>query len=211
MEPLAKHLRRQLETVVVTARDTAETAARAALMHLGLGEADPPRRLGEPERALRRRLRAQGRQLGDPRRSDGRQEVERLVHETAYEHWHRMLCARFLAENGLLMHPDGVAVSLAECSDLAPDEGAANGWELVGRYASRMLPQIFRPDSPVLALSLAPEHQRALERLLADLPAETFAAGDSLGWVDQFWQDKKKDQVNASEVKLGADELPAVT
>ena len=33
--------------------------------------------------------------------------------------------ARFLAENNLLMHPDGVAVSLDDCKELAPAEGAA--------------------------------------------------------------------------------------
>ena len=38
-----------------------------------------------------------------------------------------------------------------------------------------------------------------------------FTASDSLGWVYQFWQAKKKAEVNKSEVKIGADELPAVT
>jgi hypothetical protein len=116
-----------------------------------------------------------------------------------------------LAENYLLMHPDGVAVSLAECDELAPDECAVNGWELAGRYAALMLPQIFRPDSPVLLLHFAPEYQKRLEKLLADLDREVFIASDSLGWVYQFWQAKKKDEVNRSEVKIGADELPAVT
>ena len=46
---------------------------------------------------------------------------------------------------------------------------------------------------------------------MADLPLEVFTASDSLGWVYQFWQAKKKDEVNASEVKIGARELPAVT
>ena len=32
-----------------------------------------------------------------------------------------------------------------------------------------------------------------------------------MGWVYQFWQSKKKEQVNDSEVKIGARELPAVT
>ena len=211
MQPLSKPLRRQLETAVVAARDTAETGARAALDYLGVGEAEAPRGASEEQRALRRRLRAHGRQLGDRRHPDGRQDCIALIEETAYEHWHRMLFARFLAENNLLMHPDGVALSLAECQELAPDEGAANGWELAGRYAARMLPQIFRPDSPALALSLAPEHQRALERLLADLEPEHFQASDSLGWVYQFWQSKRKQEVNNAEVKIGARELPAVT
>ncbi len=211
MEYLAKLLRRKLESTAIKARDIAEQAARGALQHLGVGETDAPNHLTENQCAQRRRLRAHGCQLGDQRRPDGHQSIEHLVQETAYEHWHRMLFARFLAESSLLMHPDGVALSLDECEELAPDEGAANGWELAGRYASRMLPQIFRPDSSVLALTLAPEHQRALERLLAGLDPETFQAQDSLGWVYQFWQMKQKEEVNRSEVKIGADELPAVT
>ena len=211
MEYLAKSLRRKLESTVIEARDMAETAARTVLEHLGIGETNAPEHLTEEQRALRRRLRAHGRQLGDHRRPDGRQSIDNLVQETGYEHWHRMLFARFLAESHLLMHPDGVPLTLDECDELAQDERAANGWELAGRYASRMLPQIFRPDSPVLALTLAPEHQRALERLLAGLDPETFQAQDSLGWVYQFWQSKKKDEVNRSEVKIGAEELPAVT
>jgi hypothetical protein len=65
MESLAKPLRKQLEDAVVKARDAAEDAARAALMHLGVGDAEVPRHLTNEERALRRRLRAHGRQLGD--------------------------------------------------------------------------------------------------------------------------------------------------
>ncbi|NQT69480.1 MAG: N-6 DNA methylase, partial [Desulfobacteraceae bacterium] len=161
------------------------------------------------------RLRARGRQLGDQRDPQkGSQGIERLVREMAYEHWHRMLFARFLAENNLLMYPDPddpVAVTLEECEDLAADEGASNGWELASRFAARMLPQIFRPDSPVFQLVLPPEHQQKLEGLVAELPQAVFTASDSLGWVYQFWQAKKKDEINASEVKIGARELPAVT
>ncbi|MCG7872686.1 MAG: BREX-1 system adenine-specific DNA-methyltransferase PglX [Candidatus Thiodiazotropha lotti] len=211
MEYLAKPLRRKLESTVIEARDMAEAAARSVLEHLGVGETNAPEHLTEKQRALRRRLRAHGRQFGDHRRPDGHQSIGHLVQETGYEHWHRMLFARFLAESHLLMHPDGVPLTLDECDELAQDEGAANGWELAGRYASRMLPQIFRTDSPVLELTLAPEHQRALERLLDGLDSETFLAQDSLGWVYQFWQAKKKEEVNRSEVKIGAEELPAVT
>lgn len=50
-----------------------------------------------------------------------------------------------------------------------------------------------------------------MEKLLADLPPGTFAASDRLGWVYQFWQAKNKDEINASEVNIGAEELPAVT
>lgn len=215
MKPLEKMLRNKLEKTVKEARDIAEAAARASLEQLGVGEASPFAYLSENQKELRRKLRAHGRQLGDQRNPEtGDQEISRLVEEVAYEHWHRMLFARFLAENNLLMYPDPidpVAVTLEECEDMAADEGAKNGWELASRYAARMLPQIFRPDSPVFQLILPPEHQQKLERLLADLPYEVFNASDSLGWVYQFWQAKKKDEVNDSGVKIGSRELPAVT
>ncbi len=211
MKPLSKPLRTRLENTVKAARDVAETAARAALEHLGIGEPSAPAHLTEEQRELRRRLRLHGRQLGDVKHKDERQDIRHLVWEVAYEHWHRMLFARFLAENNLLMHPDGVAVSLADCDELAKDEGALDGWELAGRYAARMLPQVFRKDAPALQLRLAPEHQRELAKLVSGLDVDTFRASDSLGWVYQFWQAKRKDEVNASEVKIGADELPAVT
>ncbi len=214
MQPLDKTLRNQLERAVKNARDTAETGARAALDQLGVADSTPAPHLSETERELRRRLRAHGRQLGDSLNGGKVQSMDRLVEEVAYEHWHRMLFARFLAENDLLMYPDPdepVAITLEECEDLAADEGAANGWELAARYAARMLPQIFRLDSPVFQLTLPPEHQQALERQVAGLPLEVFTASDSLGWVYQFWQARKKEQVNQSEVKIGARELPAVT
>lgn len=213
MQPLEKTLRNKLELTVKNARDIAEVAARAALEQLGVGEASPFAYLSEDQKVLRRKLRAHGRQLGDKRDSKTeKQEIFRLIEEVAYEHWHRMLFARFLAENNLLMHPDyQVAVTLEECEDLAAAKGTKNGWELSSIYAARMLPQIFRPDSPVFQLMLSPEHQQKLERLLADFPSEVFTASDSLGWVYQFWQAKKKSEVNASEVKIGSRELPAVT
>jgi hypothetical protein len=215
MQALEKALRNKLERTIKDARDIAEDAARAALEQLGVGEPKPYAHLSADEKELRRKLRTHGRQLGDLRQASKQtQETDRLVEEIAYEHWHRMLFARFLAENNLLMYPDPddpVAVTLEECEDLAADEGAANGWELAARFAARMLPQIFRLDSPVFQLTLPPEHQQNLERLLADLPEDVFQASDSLGWVYQFWQSKKKDEVNASEVKIGARELPAVT
>lgn len=214
MQPLEKPLRSKLENTVKDARDIAEAGALAALQQLGVGLKEADAHLSGAEKELRRRLRAHGRQLGDPRRPDGTQELVRLTEEVAYEHWHRMLFARFLAENDLLMYPDPdepVAISLEECEEMAADEGARNGWELAAQYASGMLPQIFRPDSPSFELELPPEYQRKLENLLAGLSAEVFQASDALGWVYQFWQAKRKDEVNASEVKIGARELPAVT
>ena len=214
--PLPKPLRTQLENTVKAARDVAEKAGRAALAQLAVNEGKAPDYLSAEQKALRRSLRAHGRALGDVKHLDDTQGLQHLVWEVSYEHWHRMLFARFLAESGLLMWEPGAAVSLDDCRDMVdnhPDMamGAKSHWELAGKLAARMLPQVFKQQSPVFALSFAPEDQRALEKLLANLPAEVFQASDSLGWVYQFWQAKRKDEVNASEVKIGADELPAVT
>lgn len=216
MSTLSRILRTQLESTVKSARDVAENAARAALAQLAVADAKAPEYLTDEPKALRRRLRAHGRALGDTKAKDDTQGLQHLVWEVAYEHWHRMLFARFLAENGLLMWEPGAPVSLDDCRDLVDNHpgmtlGAKTHWELAGKLAARMLPQVFKPQSPVFELAFAPEHQRELERLLAALPPEVFTASDSLGWVYQFWQAKRKDEVNASEVKIGADELPAVT
>lgn len=215
-QPLDKPLRSLLETAVKSARDVADKAARAALAQLAVADAKAPDYLATDElKALRRRLRAHGRALGDIKAKDDTQGVQHLVWEVAYEHWHRMLFARFLAENHLLLWEPGAPVTLAECDELAQDPstalGARSGWELAGKLAARMLPQVFKTASPVFELTFAPEHQRELERLLGALSPEVFKASDSLGWVYQFWQAKRKDEVNASEVKIGADELSAVT
>lgn len=216
-QPLPKPQRTQLENTVKAAREVAEKGARAALAQLAVGEARAPDYLSDDHKALRRRLRAHGRALGDAKADDDTQAVQQLVWEVAYQHWHRMLFARFLAENGLLLWEIGAAVSLDDCealvqeTDPAMNLGAKTQWELAGKLAARMLPQVFKPHSPVFELAFAPEHQRELERLLSGLPTDVFQASDSLGWVYQFWQAKRKDEVNASEVKIGADELPAVT
>jgi hypothetical protein len=212
MKALHPNLRKKLEDAVKKARNDAERGAQAALERLAVGAVEPFSEMTPAERELRNRLRARGRQLGDgPGSKRGEQKIGRLTTELAYEYWHQMLFARFLAENHLLLHPDAIAVTLEECEELAREEGAVDGWALAARYASRMLPQIFRPDDPLLQVTFAPEHRRALEKLLADLPTDVFTADDSLGWVYQFWQAERKEQVNASGNKIGADELPAVT
>ncbi|WP_197678340.1 Eco57I restriction-modification methylase domain-containing protein [Pseudomonas synxantha] len=205
---------------MVKARDIAEQAATQALKRLGVGDAKPADYLNDEQRKLRTRLRAHGRQLGDSKDANGQQTIHKLVTEVAYEHWHRMLFARFLEQNNLLMYDEHTHLTLAECNELVQDPDVArdelerrcqSGWELAGVLASKMLPQIFRIDSPVFELELAPEHQRSLEQLGTGLALETFQAQDSLGWVYQFWQSKRKEEVNKSEVKIGADELSPVT
>jgi hypothetical protein len=209
---LTSELRKQLEGAIQEARRVAEPGARRALEALAVDRHEPHASMTPEERALRNRLRAHGRQLGDSYdRTRGTQETLRLAHEVAYEHWHRMLFARFLAENQLLIEPQsGVAISMAECEELAR-ERAEDPWSFAARAAARMLPRIFWPEDPALEVTLAPETRQALERLLASLPPAVFTADDSLGWTYQFWQAERKDEVNRSGRKIGADELPAVT
>jgi hypothetical protein len=129
----------------------------------------------------------------------------------AYEHWHRMLFARFLAENQLLIEPtSGVSISLNECEELAAEEGT-DLWGLAAQFAQEMLPQIFRVDDPVLAAKLPLEIRQQLQGLVAGLEVEVFTASDSLGWTYQFWQKKRKKEVNASGVDISVDELSPVT
>ncbi|MCY4451361.1 MAG: DUF559 domain-containing protein [Immundisolibacterales bacterium] len=212
MKTLAPEIRRQLERAVAGAREVAETGARAALEALAVSHPGAFEHMGVEQRSLRRRLRAHGRQLGDRRdpRSGG-QGIGRLVHECAYEHWHGMLFARFLAENCLLIEPEtGVAVTLEDCEEFGKEAGV-DKWAMAADFAHEMLPQVFRPAHPVFEVRLAREHRLKLEGLVESLPAAAFLAGDSLGWVYQFWQSRRKDEVNRSGSKIGADELPAVT
>lgn len=212
MQTLSRNLRRSLENTVRNARRTAEAGARAALEQLGVHHHEPWASLTPEQRVLRKRLRDHGRQLGDVRDARrGTQAIGRLVTECAYEHWHRMLFARFLAETELLIEPEtGVAISLEECRELARERG--EDWlELAADYAQAMLPQIFRVGDPVLEVTLPPETRSKLEDLMKALPDEVFTAEDSLGWVYQFWQADRKEEVNRSEKKIGADELSAVT
>ena len=216
---LALEPRKHLERTVTEARVVAEAAARAALDALAVQPREPFPHTDDRQRHLRRRLRAHARQLGDRRDAEsGAQAIERLAQECAYEHWHGMLFARFLAENQLLIESEtGVAVTLGECEELAKDHDADAGgepmdkWTLAAHFAHAMLPQVFRPDLPVRQVRLAQEYRQRLESLVEGLPAEVFAASDALGWVYQFWQSRKKAEVNVSEAKIGADELPSVT
>ena len=212
MGALPTDLRNQLAAVIKAARRAGESGAHKALDVLAVGAPRAHATMPPADQDLRRRLRAHGRQLGDHRDpATGAQQIDRLAHEVAYEHWHRMLFARFLAENHLLIEPDaGVSVSLDECEELARERGQ-DRWSLAGRFAERMLPGVFRSHAPALEVPLAPEARQELQRLLESLPAAVFIARDALGWTYQFWQAERKDAVNKSGVKIGAEELPAVT
>ena len=207
--PLGSGLRRGLESSVVGARGVVEAGVGRVFDRLGVARVGDPFSLGVPvglsdgERVLRRVVGVKVRQAGS---------FDAAVEEVAFGVWHRMLFARFLAENDLLMHPDlDVPVSLADCEALAREGAGADRWVVASGFAAHMLPGLFPSDDPLSRVELLPEDLSALEQILDDIPSEVFVSDDGLGWVYQFWQSLAKDVVNASEVKIGARELPAVT
>jgi hypothetical protein len=207
MTVLSREERGALDTAVQAARRVAEAGARNALLVLGVCEEKKPSHLTEEQAELRRRLRTELRRLG----GINPEGFEALVRTVAYEQWHRMLFARFLAENDLLFHPKyKIAVTLAECGEIAREENR-DLFELAAEYAEWMLPGIFRQDDPVLAIRYAPEDTAALQAILAGIADTSFLAEDALGWTYQFWQTEKKKEVNASERKIQGYDLCAVT
>ena len=209
--PLHPDARSFLAREVGRAREIAEKGARASLTALAVADKAVPAHFTETQRKLRNRLRAHARQLGDERTADGQQEVGLLTEEVAYQHWHRMLFARFLAENGLLREDEGdQPIDLDECRALAADR-RLDIWVYAALCAQKMLPGVFRLDDPALELKLDGAAQVELNGLMAGLQPEIFKATDALGWVYQYWQAKRKDEVNASGVKIGAKEISPVT
>lgn len=214
MTSLATPLRRQLEQAIQQARSLAEAGARHALEALAVHEPAPYPHMDEAQRGLRRQLRAQARQLGDgdSRIKPGAYEIKHLAEKLAYDQWHRLLFARYLLENDLLISPEhGVAVALEDCEELAPSLGLKDAWAVAARFAAKELPEIFRADDPAGAVELSVNDRQPLMALVTGLSIEVFTVTDSLGWCYQFWQADKKAAVNASGNKIGADELPAVT
>jgi len=195
--------RNLLEKAVLQARELAEGAAGKALQMLAVSDRDPRPTMSPAERHLRVRLRTLSRRLGGD---------EALKQACAHEHWHRMLFARFLAENGLLIHPGfGVPITLDECAEIACQEGEQDRWVVASRFAAETLPGIFPQDDPLLEVRLAIEDRLRLEELLESLPQGIFTSDDGLGWTYQFWQTKRKSEVQSANRPVLAEEIPAVT
>lgn len=211
MAVLTPQQRNTLESAVKKARKMAETGAYHALQGLAVDQAEPFAHMTPDARTLRNSLRSKARLLGDVLTATGHQKIDHLGYELAYETWHKMLFARFLEGNGLLMHPDGVAVTMEDCEELAKEEGYADKWDIAAHYASEMLPAIFRPDDPLNQVVFASDDRIKLEEIIAALEDGIFTADDALGWVYQFWQSEEKKRINESGDKIDGAKLPAVT
>ena len=202
MTILEKSARNQLDKAVQAARRAATKGADLALRSLSVEQEKKPAHLSPEQSELRLQLRVVCRRLGS---------WDALVRAAAYEQWHRMLFARFLAENKLLIHPKYHAiVSLDDCAEIAREQGI-DQWEVAAEFAAGMLPGIFQKDDPLLLLKLAPEDRNALQGILLGIPAETFCTQDALGWTYQFWQSEEKKKVNESDRKIEGADICAVT
>lgn len=204
--------RRFLDAQTQRAREAAQRAADDALRALAVAELSRPGYLSDEQNKLRLALRDKARQLGDDTACAGAP-LANLIHDVAYEQWHRLLFARFLEVNGLLRHPEylDIPLSMEDCGDLASDLGEPDSWAVAARFASEILPGVFRLTDPAVQVRFAAEHRNAMERLLLDIPSEVFTTEDALGWVYQFWQTAEKKRVNDSGVKIGGAELSPVT
>jgi hypothetical protein len=204
--------RRFLDAQTQRAREAAQRAAEDSLRALAVGEPSRPAYVSEEHNGLRLALRDKGRQLGDDTSRAGAP-LTNLIHDVAYEQWHRLLFARFLEVNDLLRHPEyrDIPLSLEDCGDFALDLGEPDAWAVAARFASEILPGVFRLTDPAVQVRFAAEHRNTLERLLLEIPAEVFTTEDALGWVYQFWQTAEKKRVNDSGVKIGGADLSPVT
>lgn len=204
--------RRHLESAIQRARTASEQAAADALRALAVAEPSRPSYLTDDSNSLRLALREKARQLGDDTAITGA-DLTNLIREVAYEQWHRLLFARFLELNGLLRHPEfrDTALSLGDCGDLADDLGEPDGWSVAARYASEILPGVFRLNDPAAQVRFATEHRLELEGILLSVPPEIFVTEDALGWVYQFWQTAEKKRVQNLGVKIGGADLSPVT
>lgn len=165
MANLTIHQRNSLGKAVVAARKAAELGARNALISLAVDQPNPFPSLTPEQMNLREQLRIKAWLLGDVL-DDGSQSIDHLVNELAYEYWHKMLFARFLEANHLLMHPNGVSVSMEECEELAIEMGLEDKWDVASNFAAKMLPAIFRPNDPVLHVRFSTNDRIKLETIL---------------------------------------------
>lgn len=212
MAVLNSSQRNTLEKAVLAARRASEQGAINALKAFAVHHHEPYAHMSGEDRALRNHLRSKARLLGDHTTKDGGHTINKLAYELAYEYWHRMLFARFLEANDLLIHPEHeMAVSLEECEELSTEEGHENKWIAAAYYASKMLPAIFRQDDPLMEIKFATEDRIKLEQILGGIGEEIYQADDSLGWVYQYWQSEAKETINASGDKIDGEKLPAVT
>ena len=209
---LTKQQRTSLDNAVQLGRRLAERGARNTLTHLAVADERLPSYLTDDGlRALRRDLRDKAKQLAGTQVVTD-EAITLLISEVAYEQWHRLLFARFLEVNGLLRDPaSGATVTLEDCAELAEHFEEPDAFSLAARFASEILPGVFRLTDPTVRLRLAPDDLGALEIVVQGIASVILTAEDALGWVYQFWQTEQKAVVNRAGGKIGGADISPVT
>ena len=82
---------------------------------------------------------------------------------------------------------------------------------LAARYAAADAARHLRHRRPDPWVAFAPDDRQRARGHPRGLPSELFTADDALGWVYQFWQSKRKNEVNKAGKKIGAGDLAPVT
>ena len=104
MAVLTPQQRNALESAVKQARKISEIGAFNALKAMAVNNPEPFTHMTAEQRSLRNNLRSKARLLGDELPANGAQRIDNLSNELAYETWHKMLFAKFLEANDLLIH-----------------------------------------------------------------------------------------------------------
>lgn len=212
-----------LELRALLEEDARRQLAALGITESGLGET-PGALLAEDARVRRVALTVIGR-----RREAGESLAEAVadyVTETAFTFLDRAVALRCLEERGLLLvdgQPETVikldpvrgSSSLvwrgrAESSGRPPREVARDAFRRACAAVSERIRVLFDPDDEHAALfPLLATWERVVAVLNApDVPSETYAEDEVLGWVYQYWNSAAKDAVYAKLGKGGKIETP---
>ena len=206
MPVLTSQQRKILETRA-DGRRASEQAVTSCTHGLAVTAERPPAHLDEDERQLRRGLRAKARQLGDTATTST------CSSPSAPTSSGTACCSPASSPRTTCCSTREyqAPVTLEDCEELAESTSASQtagrSRPLRRRDPAWHLPA-GRPVRPAAPRAGGPASAGADPRRPA---GEVFAADDALGWVYQFWQKDKKDEVNASERKIGGADLGPVT
>lgn len=93
------------------------------------------------------------------------------------DYWHDLLFVKVLEANNFLLHPEGIAVSLHECEELAHEEGFESKWDLALSYSKNILPVFSKQSSDIHS-----NEKIYLQSILDGLTNEIFETEDILAW-----------------------------
>ena len=209
---LPKDDRNKLASAILKARVAAEDAVKKALQSLAVHEADPRAHMSPELRQFRTflRLRPDSWEIKTIRTkalTRSNTWLSRLPTSTGTKCYLPASSPRTISFIPRTASPS----PWRSATNSPPTKANAMGFPSPCATPPACFRRFSAPKIPLVAWSSTPYDQQQLKGILDSIPASTFHADDSLGWVYQFWQAERKDEVNASGEKIGADELAPVT